>query len=285
MNQFKLRFDYLQRILIFLIISLICLIIAGIIMGIVLGAGDGANVRLMRIATVVQDVIGFILPSFATAVVISQLPASFLGVDKCFSLPQLVMAVGVMIASTPFMNLIIDWNSSITLPGWASGIEQAMRQAEDRAASSVGLMLSGDSTGATLVTLLIVGVLAGFSEELFFRGTLQRLLSSGRMSIHTSIWLGAVIFSIFHFQFYGFFPRVLLGAFFGYLLYWSGSIWLPVIIHAFNNSIYVLSTKHGVNEVVNQFGIGDTWLIVGSIIVTAVIIMWLSKSRHNVKVY
>jgi membrane protease YdiL (CAAX protease family) len=42
-------------------------------------------------------------------------------------------------------------------------------------------------------------------------------------------------------QFYGFIPRMLLGAVFGYLVIYSGSIWAAVLAHFVNNSLAVLS--------------------------------------------
>lgn len=59
-------------------------------------------------------------------------------------------------------------------------------------------------------------------------------------SHHWGIWISAILFSALHMQFYGFVPRVLLGALFGYLLVWSGSMWLPVIAHFCNNAIAVI---------------------------------------------
>jgi hypothetical protein len=40
-------------------------------------------------------------------------------------------------------------------------------------------------------------------------------------------------------QFQGFLPRFILGLFLGYLFYWSGSIWLPIIAHFINNAVVV----------------------------------------------
>ena len=42
-------------------------------------------------------------------------------------------------------------------------------------------------------------------------------------------------------QFFGFLPRMLLGAYFGYLLYWTRNIWIPVFAHFVNNAIAVIS--------------------------------------------
>jgi len=50
------------------------------------------------------------------------------------------------------------------------------------------------------------------------------------------------LFSAIHLQFAGFFPRLFLGAFLGYLYYWSGSIWLPILIHFLFNGLQVLAT-------------------------------------------
>lgn len=275
-----MRFDYLRRLFYFLIISLVCLLFAGVVMGVIMGAGDTSTVRQLRLATIVQDVVAFILPALVTAIIVTPLPASMLGADRMFRLSQLLMAVGAMIVSIPAMNILIDWNAHITLPESMSGIEEYLRRAEQQAAGTVEKMLGGEGAAQLVVSVLIVGVLAGLSEELFFRGTLQRLIGSGPLGIHATIWITAIIFSLFHMQFYGFFPRVILGAFFGYLLWWSGSIWLPVIIHALNNTVYVVTYRHPeINT--DSFGLGDIWLGLASVICTATLIIWLVKSRSQ----
>ncbi|HAZ23715.1 MAG TPA: CPBP family intramembrane metalloprotease domain-containing protein, partial [Algoriphagus sp.] len=72
-----------------------------------------------------------------------------------------------------------------------------------------------------LTGLLVIGVLAGIGEEMFFRGVLQPKLHLYTGSVHWGIWLTAIIFSAIHIQFYGFVPRVFLGAIFGYLYVYS----------------------------------------------------------------
>ncbi len=278
MNTIPYRHTYASRIFYFLIISLVCLVIAGIVMGVVMGDGGAESTRRLRIATVIQDMLAFILPAVVTAVMVTSLPASMLGLDRGFKPSTLLIAVCVMIASIPAMNIIIDWNANLSLPAGLSTVEAYLKKAEAAAAHSVEIMLAGSGIGSTIISILIVGVLAGLSEELYFRGALQRLIGSGRLGPHATIWITAVIFSLFHMQFYGFVPRVLLGAWFGYLFYWTGSIWLPVIIHALNNSIYVL-TAHRTGLDVNSIGIGDYTLALGSVIVTAILISRLAHRR------
>ena len=56
--------------------------------------------------------------------------------------------------------------------------------------------MSGASVGSLIVSILIVGVLAGLSEELFFRGGMQRIFMCTKMNPHacadSSIFLNTV---------------------------------------------------------------------------------------------
>ena len=73
---------------------------------------------------------------------------------------------------------------------------------------------------------------------------------------HTIIWIAAILFSAFHLQFYGFLPRMILGAYFGYLLYWSKSIWIPVFAHFVNNAFAVIGMSDSRLKD-NEFVTGD----------------------------
>ena len=271
-----LRLDYPRRLVLLLSFSLAGLIVAAIFMGIIISFG-GRTTPIMRVNAVIQDVVAFILPAVAAALFASSRPASLLCIDTLPTLRQTILAVGVMVASIPLMNMVIEWNSSLTLPSGLEGVEAWMRRSEESAQSAVSVMLAGDGIISTILCVLIVGLMAGLSEELFFRGALQRLLGSGPLGPHLTVWLTAVIFSLFHMQFFGFFPRVLLGALFGYLLLWSGSLWLPALIHILNNTIYVLSVRHQFSDTVDSLG-SDSWTaILLSASITALLLFLLAR--------
>jgi membrane protease YdiL (CAAX protease family) len=82
-------------------------------------------------------------------------------------------------------------------------------------------------------------------------------------TMHVTIWTVAVLFSAIHLQFFGFVPRLLLGAWFGYLLWWTGSIWVPVLAHFTNNALSTLATyslnKGLLSENPDGIGLGETW--------------------------
>jgi len=60
-------------------------------------------------------------------------------------------------------------------------------------------------------------------------------------SPHWGIWLTAIIFSAIHVQFYGFLPRLFLGALFGYMYHYTGSLIYPILAHILNNSLTLLA--------------------------------------------
>lgn len=200
------------------------------------------STSLIRISTILQDIVVFIAPAIITAMIVTRLPATFLRLDFKPRIKAVMLSCLILVTSIPAMNFIVEWNQNISLPDSMSGIEETLQSLEDNANGAIYSLLGGDTIPDLLLSILIIGVLTGLSEELFFRGAMQGLFFSTRMNRHISVWLTAIIFSLMHFQFYGFVPRILLGAYFGYLIWWTGSIWIPVIVHALNNSIAVIGS-------------------------------------------
>ena len=187
------------------------------------------------------------------------------------------------------MNFIVHCNESIVLPESLSHIEKAMKAMEEASRQQINILLGKPSIGSLIISILIVGVLTGIGEELFFRGGLQNILRTCPMNPHLAIWITAVIFSAMHFQFYGFIPRVLLGAFFGYLAFWSKSIWLPIFAHTLNNSLVVISSwlisrntsNIDLNKIGTDFSPEAYTLIVISIIATTLGILILKRQSKT----
>lgn len=287
MNYIKtLQISFGKKIGLFLCLWLFATIIGSFIVGFITLKFGIDSTPALRIATVLQDIIIFILPAIATAMLITRLPATFLSIDKFAQKKHYILTILTLIVSIPAMNYIIEWNESMQLPESMRGIEEWMRNSENNAAIMVKTMLGQPDIPNLLMSILIVGVLAGVSEELFFRGALQKILLSKPLNIHVAIWITAFIFSTIHMQFYGFIPRLLLGAFFGYLVVWSGSLWLPIVAHAFNNIITVFITwlynRGSIDIDPNKLGatttILDTTIAITSVIATIGMIIYLKKS-------
>ena len=249
-----------------------------------LGSLTDNTAAILRISSVLQNVLVFILPAVATTMLSTRFPATLLAIDKFPSGKFILLSIAALIVSIPLMNSIIDWNQNIALPESFSQFNEYVQQLEKGAEKAVNDITGGNTVGTLIMSILIVGIFTGLGEEIFFRGGLMRLFSCIKgMSPHVAIWLTAFLFSALHMQFLGFVPRMLLGVFFGYLTFWSGSLWLPIMIHALNNSILVttdwINNRGGSQIDVNSIGLGDNALVlnIASIILTLIVFYALYK--------
>ena len=251
----------------------------------------------------VQTIGTFFLPPFVCAWLWSDAPLEWLHLSRKSKVESrkpecllFISAVVLMIVAVPGINLLADWNSRLVLPESMAGIEAWMKAQEDAAAVLTQRFLTGTSVGVLIVNIGLLALLPAMAEELTFRGVVMGLVV-GRSSLvvsrkraHVAVWVTAILFSAIHMQFYGFVPRMLLGALFGYALLWTGSLWVPITMHFTNNLIAVVAYwcvyRAGINpESIDAFGAGDTlWLGIVSLVLTAVGIyfFWrLSRQMSN----
>ena len=131
---------------------------------------------------------------------------------------------------------VIEWNMSIKMPEFLAGFEEWALGEEEKRKVLTENLVAFQSLPMSLLTLLVIAVLPALGEELLFRGLLQNYFYKITINTHWAIWISAIIFGAIHVQFYGMFPRILLGALFGYLYFWSGNLWVPILAHFFNNA-------------------------------------------------
>lgn len=151
------------------------------------------------------------------------------------------VTVFVVVIFMAVNSVFIEWNAGFDFPDFASEFERWAREREDTAAELTQFLTDFSSVGQLLFALVIIAVLPAVGEEVVFRGLIQNELFRGTNNIHVSIWVAAILFSTIHFQFFGFVPRLLLGALFGYLYYWSGSLLLAILAHFVNNGVSVVA--------------------------------------------
>jgi uncharacterized protein len=94
-----------------------------------------------------------------------------------------------------------------------------------------------------IISIITIGIIPAFTEELFFRGLVLDGLKSN-YSKRKAIILSALLFGIIHlnpWQFYG-------GFVFGLIAAWicieTNSILLCLFIHFFNNSLYTITVRY-----------------------------------------
>ena len=152
---------------------------------------------------------------------------------------KMLLLLPMLFGFIMFNSLFIYLNEHIQLPEFLSGFEEWAMTKEEEMRVITLYLTDFANVGEFLAGLLVIGLLAGIGEEYLFRGVLQPKLHRYTGNPHAGIWLAAIIFSAIHFQFYGFLPRMMLGALFGYLYYYSGSLVYPIIAHILNNAFTV----------------------------------------------
>lgn len=197
------------------------------------------TVWMMKFFQIISQLGIFVFPAFAYAYLYQKDYNEFLGIKQLPPLKNLMIALVAISLSLPFIGLLVEWNQALVLPDFLSGVEEWMRNKEAEAKQMTEIFLRADTLTALLVNFLMIGFLAGLGEELLFRGTLQNMIFRKFRNPHLAIWLAAIIFSAFHLQFFGFLPRMILGAIFGYIYFWTNNLWIPIGMHTLFNSITV----------------------------------------------
>lgn len=238
----------------------------------------------MRLAMAIQTIFLFVVPALFFAYLCQEVPKDYLKIETSTNYTLLSFAILFIMVAQPLINSISYYNQQLILPESMASLEQWMRATEDSALKSLNILFADKTIFGLIFNLLVLAIVAGLGEELFFRGCIQQIMKKIFVNRHAAIWITAIIFSAVHFQFYGFIPRVLLGALLGYLFMWSGNIWIPVIIHTLHNAINVVLTYlyYGSSEYEQmenmEFG-QNALIIVISFVLSVVTLFMIYRSR------
>lgn len=207
-----------------------------------MAANDSRYISSFRILLVAQQIGLFLAPAVLLSVVEGKRLPKFYGM-KAPKVNLLLLVAILSICWMPLMGFANEWNQKMVFPEFLKGVERWMREMEDSGMKTTEAILKMNSPVALFVNLLVIAVTPAICEEFIFRGAVQRTIFRIKSNPHVAIWLSAAIFSAIHFQFYGFLPRLLLGAAFGYVYFWTGSIWYAVFAHFLNNA-YAVSVAY-----------------------------------------
>ncbi len=281
-NRMIVKMSFSLKLLFFISNFFVCFFFTAIVYSLLVNKFGALNWVVLT-QVILQNIVSFSLPAVILAAFITNNPFKYLSMNKAPKAKALLYVLLLYFASIPAMNLIIYLNSHITFPESLSAIEQVLRSYEEAAQAMTNQLISGQSLMGILVLILVVGCLTGMGEEIFFRGMLTRLFIDKPLNVHFSIWLGAFVFSLMHFQFFGFVPRMLLGALFGYLMVWSGCLWVPIFAHALNNSFAIIANYMFENKVLSEKidAIGSPECMVWLAAVSAIAVCLLLYYRHK----
>lgn len=263
------------------ILSFIVLQVNGI--SVISGKMDFTNpsvVAVMKWLQGLSSLLIFFLTGFGYALfTFSGKPFYFLGFKKSNQSNMYLLALAALFFSLPFVFWMGELNQKIPLPGWMTSMEEsAMEQMQ--------AFLKINSPIDIWVNVFIIALLPAIGEEICFRGALQRIMIRMTRSPWVGILVTAFLFSLLHFQFEGFLPRMILGIILGALYWYSGSIWTSIIAHFFNNALQVVVASYMPKYVDGNPSI-PILIAVVSLIATLAILYFYRKisTIHYSKVY
>jgi membrane protease YdiL (CAAX protease family) len=180
----------------------------------------------------------FIIPAFLFSFLFTGDLFSYFRFRNPTGMVPILLTIVMMISVIPLINYLAEINLRMNFP--IEAVDTFLRNMEGEAEKIMRAFTATMTLWGLLVNLLMIGVLAAIGEELIFRGLLQRLLTDMMKNAHIAILLTALLFSAFHFQFFSFLPRFVLGIILGYLMYLGRSIWYPIVAHFINNAMGVI---------------------------------------------
>jgi membrane protease YdiL (CAAX protease family) len=243
---------------------------------------DLSNPELVTLLKVLQATLSiafFFIPSILFAYLSDPKPLRYIGFKDPVPKSFILVAVLLLFASFPMVAWLSEVNQHVHLPKSMGEIEKVLREAETRNNKLMQSFLVMKSPSDVLMMLVVIGVLPAITEEVFFRGILQRLF----ILISKGPWVGiiitAVLFSSLH-GFLGFFPRLALGILLGALYWYSGSLWPGLLFHFLNNAVQVILVYYNPNfaEKDPNFSV---LLITASTLLVVGIMVYMNKISHT----
>jgi membrane protease YdiL (CAAX protease family) len=246
---------------------------------------DSSYVAASKLIQIMGSVGTFIVPAFLFSYLFEGDLFSYYKFRNPTGMAPMLLVILMMVSVIPFINYMAEINLKMEIP--IRALDQLLRSLESTAEEMMVAFTATKNIGGLLVNLLMIGVIAAVGEELIFRGLLQRLMCDMVKNVHLAILITALIFSAFHFQFFSFLPRFVLGLVLGYLMYYGQSIWYPILAHFVNNAMgviyYYFNSRGSGDDMLEEIGT-STLIPVAAVVSLALFIifgvLWYSQTKR-----
>ncbi|RLD70841.1 MAG: hypothetical protein DRJ29_06110 [Bacteroidetes bacterium] len=251
-----------------------------------LGAYDDSRyVAASKMIQMLGSVGTFIIPAFLFSYLFDGDFFSYYKFRNPTGMAPMLLVILMMVSVIPFINYMAEINLKMEIP--IRALDQLLRTLESTAEEMMVAFTATKSFGGLLMNLLMIGVIAAVGEELIFRGLIQRLMTQMIKNPHLAILITALLFSAFHFQFFSFLPRFVLGLVLGYLMYYGQSIWYPILAHFVNNAMgviyYYFNSRGSADDMLEEIGT-STLIPVAAVISLALflffVVLWYYQTER-----
>ncbi len=244
---------------------------------------------VLKISQIFNVLFAFILPAVAYVWLFKHKQLKWFDLRSNLSFFHLLLTACIFISALPAISFLAEWNAELHLPSFLADIEEQLRIQESKMEAITLHLLDMKNSFDLISNVFIIGFMAALSEELFFRGMVQKHFMSLSKNPHPAIWFTAIAFSLLHGQFFGFIPRMLLGALLGYVFYYTKNLVFPILGHFLNNGIQVVMTyyylqKYPIDQLKDiTMGADSIWVPMLSVALVAIFFLWMQKSPQSTK--
>ncbi len=223
----------------------------------------------------------FVFPVMYTALREQESFLDYAGLKAKPRLIPILVAIFLAFLAMPPVNALAEYLYTLSLPEQYKEFEESFRQTQQNLLEMQAIMMKGDGIFNFVLNTLIVAVIPAFAEELFFRRALPNQLFTVSRSAHFSVWVSAILFGLVHSSFYNLASIILFGLLLGYLVLWTGNIWIPIIAHFTNNFISLILYKLGNGEGEESAMSYPSWVLALCILGVFALLWYLYRSYRQ----
>lgn len=201
------------------------------------------NVQLVRWATLIGQVLFLLLPTLF----LIRLRAGNVMAFARLKIPeykQILLTVVAVFALQQVLQGYMLLQDLIPVP---SGLEEILREIRDLFEQTYLILVTAHTPVELLFVVIVIALVPAISEELLFRGLVQRSFEQVLAGPRGAIVTG-VIFAAFHLIPYSLVPLAILGCYLGYIVYRSQNITVAISAHFFNNFVACVAVYFQVGD-------------------------------------
>jgi membrane protease YdiL (CAAX protease family) len=242
-------------------------------------------IRAMKVFQLITSIGTFLVPAILFPLSLEQNPAFYLRIQRPGKGFNYFFALVLIVISTPFISWVYMLNQDLKFPAAYSDLETSIRSMEELNKKLMEIFIRTSDWGQYTVNLFFIALVPAITEEFFFRGCLQNFVSKCFYNEHLAIIFAALLFSGFHGEFFGFFPRFLMGVMLGYMYVFSGSIWVNISAHFLNNALALLAaflgSQYPAIEMLKEDYMFPVWVSIASLLISIAMIFAMGKLRFK----
>lgn len=201
-----------------------------------------ADVNALRLLTAGGQVLLILAPTLIFAKLVYSDVTKVLRVKMPNKREVLAFVIGFAILTPLLQNYLALQNYAVESIAESSSIINTIKEFLDTINKLVedtyGEMLRTTNIIEVMLVVFVVSIVPAVSEELFFRGFVQKSFEQ-KYRPWLAVFITSLVFGLYHFNPYGLIALVALGIYLGFAAYMSESIIIPMLIHFLNNFLAI----------------------------------------------